>query len=58
LYIFVGKVMRVEGKNTGINKEKQLFAVMVNLFPQELRDAYLSTVLEKLVCKCNFYNLR
>jgi hypothetical protein len=34
----VGKVTRGEGENTGINKQKEVFAFMVNLFPQELRD--------------------
>jgi hypothetical protein len=48
LYFSVGKVTRGEGANTGVNKEKELFAVMVNLFPQELRDTYLSTVLEQV----------
>ena len=36
--------------NTGYNKlwSRELFVVMVNLFPQQLRDAYLSTVLEQV----------
>jgi hypothetical protein len=46
LYFSVERVTRRGGENTGINKEKELFAVMVKLFPQELSDAYLSTVLE------------
>jgi hypothetical protein len=47
LYFSVGKVTRGE-ENTGVNSEKEIFAVMVNLFPQELRDTYLSTVLEQV----------
>jgi hypothetical protein len=38
IIFFVGKITRGEGENTGVNKEKELFAVMVNLFPQELWD--------------------
>jgi hypothetical protein len=45
LYISVGKVTRGEGEITDVNKEKEL---MVNLFPQELRDTYLITVLEQV----------
>jgi hypothetical protein len=48
IIIFVGRVTRGEGEKTGINKEKELFAAMVNLFPQVLRDAYFTTVLEQL----------
>jgi hypothetical protein len=48
LYLCVGKVTRGEGENTGVNKRKEPFIVMVNLFPQELRDTYLSTVLEQV----------
>jgi hypothetical protein len=48
LYFCVGKVTRGEEKNTGVNKEKKLFAVMFNLFPQLQRDTYLSTVLEQV----------
>jgi hypothetical protein len=44
----VGKVTKVEGENSGVNKKKELFDVMVNHFPQELRDIYLSTVLEQV----------
>jgi hypothetical protein len=47
-FFFVGKVTRGEGENTGFNEEKELFALMVKLFPQELRDTYLSTVLEQV----------
>jgi hypothetical protein len=43
----VGKVTR-GGENTGVNKRKELFAVIVNTFAQELRDAYLTTVLEQV----------
>jgi hypothetical protein len=31
---------------TGFNEQKELFAIMVILFPKELRDTYLSTVQE------------
>jgi hypothetical protein len=48
LYFSVRNAIRGEGENTGVNKEKELFAVMVNLSPQELRDTYLSTVLEQI----------
>jgi hypothetical protein len=48
LYFSVGKVTREEGKNTGFNKDKELFAVIVNIFTQELRASYLSTVLEQV----------
>jgi hypothetical protein len=47
LYFSVGNVTR-GGEKAGINKEKEHFAVMVNLFPQELRDIYVSTVLEQV----------
>jgi hypothetical protein len=36
LYFTAGKVTR-GGEDTGVNKEKEFFAVMVNLFPQEIR---------------------
>ena len=39
IYFSVGKVTGGEGENTGINNAKELFAVMVNLFPQELKDS-------------------
>jgi hypothetical protein len=42
LYLSVGKVIS-GGENTGVEKERELFAAMANLFPQELRDTYLST---------------
>jgi hypothetical protein len=48
LYFSVGKVTRVERENTGVNNEKKLFAVMVNLFPQEGRDTYPNMVLEQV----------
>jgi hypothetical protein len=44
----LGNVTRVEGEVTGNNKENELFAVMLNLFLQELRDTYLTTVLEQV----------
>jgi hypothetical protein len=40
--------MRGEGENTGVNKEKELIAVILNLFPQELKDTYFSNVLEQV----------
>jgi hypothetical protein len=58
LYFSVGKVTRGEGESTGSDKEKELLPVMVNLLAQELRDTYLSTVLEQVSCKYNFYNLK
>jgi hypothetical protein len=33
-------------RGTGVDKEKELSAVMVSLLPQELKDMYLTTVLE------------
>jgi hypothetical protein len=48
LYFSVGKVTRGEGENIGVNRMEELFAVMVNLFPQDLRGIYLSTVLEQV----------
>jgi hypothetical protein len=48
LYFCVGKFTRGEGENTGIYKEKELLAVVVNHFLQELRNTYLSTVLEQV----------
>jgi hypothetical protein len=33
---------------TGIKKAKELFANVLNLFRQELRDSYLMTVLEQV----------
>jgi hypothetical protein len=55
LYFSVGKVTRGEVENTGVNKEKELFAVMVNLYPQDLRDAYLSTVLEQVSVRVYYF---
>jgi hypothetical protein len=54
LYFFVGEVTRGEGGNTGFNREKLPSAVMVNLFSQELRDTYLSTVLEQVSMQVHF----
>jgi hypothetical protein len=48
LYFSVGKVNRREGENTGSNKGKELFAVMVNLLSQELRGTNVSTVMEQV----------
>jgi hypothetical protein len=48
LYFYVGKFTSGEGENIGINKEKELFAVMLKLSPEKLRDTYLSTVLEQI----------
>jgi hypothetical protein len=48
LYFTVGNVT-TGGENTGFNREKGLSAIMVNPFPQELRDTYLTTVLERHV---------
>jgi hypothetical protein len=47
IIFFCRKVTGVEGENTGVKRVKELFAVMMNLFPQELRDTYFSTVLEQ-----------
>ena len=47
LYFSVGKVTRGEEENIGVKKEIEQLAVMVNFFPKELRDTYLSTVLEQ-----------
>ena len=55
LYFSVGKVTRGEVENTGVNKENGLFAVMVNLYPQDLRDAYLSTVLEQVSVRVYYF---
>jgi hypothetical protein len=58
-FIFVGrKVTSVEGENIGMNKEKELFSVMVNLFPWGLRDSYLSNLLEKVSVQVYFYSLK
>lgn len=37
-----------DGERTGVNKEKELFAVMADLFSRELKDTYLSTALEQV----------
>jgi hypothetical protein len=58
LYFSVGKVARGDGEDTGIRKEKELFAVMVKLFPQELRVLTSALSWNKLVFKYNFYNLK
>lgn len=55
-YFSTVKFTRGAGENIGINEEKELFDVMVNLLPQGLRDTYHTTVLE--VCEYNFYNLK
>jgi hypothetical protein len=47
LYFSVGKVTRGEEENIGVKKEIEQLAVMVNFFPKELRDTYLSTMLEQ-----------
>jgi len=51
----VGRVTKQEWENTGFNKKKELFAVMVKLFTQELRYTYLTT---GTMCKNNFYILK
>jgi hypothetical protein len=56
LYFSVGKVTRGEGQNPGVNKE-ELFAVMVNLFPRELRILTSALSWNRLVCKY-IYNLK
>jgi hypothetical protein len=45
---FVGKVRRRDGETIGITKERELFAVIVNLFPKERRDIYNTAVLEQV----------
>jgi hypothetical protein len=46
IFLTIGVMRRGEG-TIGIKKEKARFTVMVNLFPQGLRDANFSTVLEQ-----------
>jgi hypothetical protein len=48
LHFSVGKVTSGQGENIGVNRVKELFAVMMNIFPQDLRDTYFSTVLEQV----------
>jgi hypothetical protein len=45
-YIFSAeKITRGEKFYTGV-KGKELFPIMVNFFPQELRDSFITTLLE------------
>ena len=48
LYFSVRNITRGDRENSGFEKDKELFAVAMNLFAQELRDTYLSTVLEQV----------
>jgi hypothetical protein len=52
-YIFVKKFRR-DGDNIGITKEKELFAVIVNLFPKEPRDIYRTIILEEVNVQVKF----
>ena len=48
------KVRRRDGENIDTTKEKELFAVIVNLLPKEPKDVYHTTVLQQVNVQVQF----